>query len=79
VEAGKKAATRVLNIQRQVLAALKARRRQAFTVNQIAAMLPDRNEAEHVFKILERLSSNTSRGVRNIPGKSPFSARYFAV
>jgi glucose-6-phosphate isomerase len=79
VEAGKKAASRVLTIQRQVLDALKARRRQAFTVNQIAAMLPDRNEAEHVFKILERLSSNPSRGVKKIPGKSPFSARYFAV
>lgn len=76
VESGKKAATRVLTIQGQILDALKARRRQAFTVNQIAVMLPDRNEAEHVFKILERLSSNPNRGVKKIPGKSPFSARY---
>ncbi len=79
VEAGKKAATRVLTIQRQVLDSLKTRRRQAFTVNQIAAMLSDRNEAEHVFKILERLSSNPGRGVKKIPGKSPFSARYSAA
>jgi glucose-6-phosphate isomerase len=79
VESGKKAATRVLNIQRAVLDALKVRRRQAFTVKQIAEMIPDRNEAEHVFKILERLSSNPGRGVKKYPGKSPFAAKYSTV
>ena len=79
VESGKKAATRVLKIQQQVLDVLKANRKQNFSVDQIAALISDKNEAEHVFKILERLSINSGRGVKKINGTSPFSARYSAA
>ncbi len=79
VESGKKAATRVLAIQRQILEALSAHRKEALTVDQIAAMISEKHEAEHVFKILERLSSNPGRGVKKFSGKSPFSAKYAAV
>ena len=79
VESGKKAATRILKIQEQVVALLKSKRKQAFSVDQIAAMIPERGEAEHVFKILERLSANSGRGVKKHPGKSAFSAKYSAA
>lgn len=79
VESGKKAATRVLKIQEQVLDVLKAGRKQAFTIDQIAAKIPEQGEAEHVFKILERLSANSGRGVKKLPGKTPFAAKYSAA
>jgi glucose-6-phosphate isomerase len=79
VESGKKAATRVLKIQQQILDVLKAGRKQAFTIDQIAAKLPEPGEAEHVFKILERLSANPGRGVKKLPGKTPFAAKYSAA
>jgi glucose-6-phosphate isomerase len=76
VESGKKAATRVLKIQQQVVEFLKTNRKKSFTVDEIAAQIPEQGEAEHVFKVLERLSSNPARGVKKVEGKSPFSARY---
>ena len=77
VESGKKAATRILKIQQQILQALKTRRKQSFTIEQIASMIQNKGEQEHIFKILERLSTNNGRMVKKIPGKSPFAAKYF--
>lgn len=76
VESGKKAATRVLKIQEQIVAFLKSNRKQSFTVDQIAAKIAEHGEAEHVFKILSRLSTNPARGIKKIAGKTPFSAVY---
>jgi glucose-6-phosphate isomerase len=76
VESGKKAATRVLNIQRQIFDVLRSHRKQALTVTQIASLISDKGEAEHVFKILERLSANPSRSVRKLRGKTPFASKY---
>jgi len=76
VESGKKAATRILKIQQQVLGVLKSHRKQAFTIEQIAAKISDKGEQEHVFKILERLSANGGRSVKKVAGKSPFAAKY---
>jgi glucose-6-phosphate isomerase len=79
VESGKKAATRVLKIQEQVLAVLKSNRKQSLTVDQIGAKTPDQSETEHVFKILERLSANSARGIKKQAGKTPFTAKYSAA
>lgn len=79
VESGKKAATRVLKIQEQIVAVLKLNRRQYLTVDQIAAKIADQGEAEHVFKILNRLSENPARGIKKQAGKTPFNAKYSAV
>lgn len=76
VESGKKAATRVLKIQQQVVEVLKANRKQVLTVEQIAAKISEKDEAEHIFKILERLSANPARGVKRQAGKTPFTAKY---
>lgn len=79
VESGKKAATRVLKIQQQVLDVLKANRKQPLTVEQISNKITEQGEAEHVFKILERLAANPARNVKKFPGKTPFAAKYSAV
>ena len=76
VESGKKAATRILKIQKQVLAALKSNPKKAQTVEQISLAIEDKNEQEHIFKILERLAANRGRLVKRTPGKNPFTATY---
>lgn len=76
VESGKKAATRVLKIQQQVIEVLNSGKKQALTVDQIAAKISEKGEVEHVFKILERLSANSARGVKKFSGKTPFTAKY---
>jgi glucose-6-phosphate isomerase len=79
VESGKKAAGRILQLQREVLAFLKSNRKCAFTATEIAAAMSEPGQAEHVFKIVERLSANAGRGVRKQAGKTPFLAKYSAV
>lgn len=73
VEAGKKAAARMLDLQRRILDAMKDRT-DGGTAEELAeaAGLPE--EAESAFAILERLAANPERGVRRTPGVSPFDA-----
>ena len=76
VESGKKAATRILKIQKQVLAVLKSNPGKPQTVEQISSAIENQNEQEHVFKILERLAANRGRLVKKTLGKNPFAATY---
>lgn len=79
VESGKKAATRVLKTQQQVVAILASNPKKAFTVDQIAEIISDKGETEHIFKILQRLSANGNRGVQMLPSKDIFWAKYRAI
>ena len=76
VESGKKAATRILMIQKQIIAALKSNPTKPQTLEQIAAAIENKGEEEHVFKILERLATNSGRQVKKTSGKNPFAATY---
>jgi len=76
VEAGKKAAAGVLDLQRRLLAALDERGTDGATVDQLAGDLDALEEAETLFHLLERLSRNPSRGVVRRAGNSPFDAVY---
>ena len=76
VESGKKAATRILRIQKQVTSVLTSNPAKAMTVEQISSMIEEKNESEHVFKILERLAANKGRAVNKTPGSNPFTAKY---
>ena len=78
VESGKKAATRILRIQKQVTSVLTSNPAKAMTVEQISSMIEEKNESEHVFKILERLVANKGRAVKKTPGPSLFTAKYSA-
>jgi glucose-6-phosphate isomerase len=73
VEAGKKAAGGVLELQRRVVAALKATGSSGATVEQLAASLGD---DETAFAILEHLAANPGRGIARTPGATPFDAVY---
>src|SRR5208282_5059146 len=76
VEAGKKAATAVIAIQRQVLGFLSQHAQQSFTATEIASAIKADDEVENIFKICEHLSSNPDRNVKKLLGESPFVAKY---
>jgi glucose-6-phosphate isomerase len=76
VEAGKKAAASVLDLQRKLVAALKASGTAGATCEQLAAAGGSDADAETTFKILEHLAANPGRGVSKTAGASPFDAVY---
>jgi len=75
VEAGKKAAGSVLDVQLKIVEALQATGSAGVTVEQLAAVLAPGDD-ETVFTILEHLAANPGRGVAKTPGKTPFDAVY---
>jgi glucose-6-phosphate isomerase len=75
VEAGKKAATVVIDVQKQILDYL-ANNREPLTFDEIAEGIGASEEIETVFKICEHLAANPDRGVQKVAGASPFEARY---
>jgi glucose-6-phosphate isomerase len=76
VEAGKKAAASVLELQRRVVAALRERGAKGGTCEELAAAAGAPDEAETVFHLLERLAANPDRGVARRPGPTPWDAVY---
>ncbi len=77
VEAGKKAAGAVIDLQRKALAALRKRRGEARTAEEIATEIDAAGEVETVFKVLEHLAVNSPE-VRKTTGKTFFDARFDA-
>ena len=76
VEAGKKAAASVLELQRKVVAALRELGARGGTCEELAGAAGAPDEAETVFHLLERLAANPDRGVARRPGKAPWEAVY---
>jgi glucose-6-phosphate isomerase len=76
VEAGKKAAAGILELQGRVLDALAARGAEGATCQELAEAAGAPDEVETVFHILERLAANPDRGVGRRPGRTPFEAIY---
>ena len=79
VEAGKKAAASVLDLQRKLVDALKARGAAGATCEQLASAAGSTADAETAFKILEHLAANSGRGIAKKPGPTAFDATYFWV
>ena len=75
VEAGKKAASAVLEVQRLAVASLRSSG-DPRTAEEIAAAIGAPEAAETVFHVLEHLAANRGRGVEKIPGRGAFDARY---
>jgi glucose-6-phosphate isomerase len=76
VEAGKKAAAAVIELQRRVMQALSARGDAGATLEEIAAAAGSPDEVETVFHLLERLAANPDRPVVKRPGRTVFDATY---
>ena len=77
VQAGKVAATGVLDLQKRVLDHLEKTARRPETADEIAAALGV-DEVETVFRILEHAAANPEHRVGRREGTSPFDARYHA-
>ncbi len=75
VEAGKRAARGVLDLQGRVLADVEAHRGELRTAGEIAASIGDADEAETVFHLLEHRAANPGALVREA-GESAVNARF---
>ena len=78
VEAGKKAAAVVLELQALVVAQLKAAT-EPQTAEQIAESIGRSVEVEWVYKILQHLAANPSRGVLQTVAETPEHVKYRAI
>src|SRR5438105_11622246 len=77
VEAGKKAAGAVIELQRKLLARLRSERREPRTAEELAAAIGAPDEVETVFKVLEHLAVNSAE-IERAPGKTVSDARFRA-
>ncbi len=76
VEAGKKAAGLVIQLQVQALAYLRERKDKSFTAEEIACAIGAEEEVETVFKVLEHAAANVDHQIQKISAELPFQARY---
>ncbi len=76
VEAGKKAASEVIALQRKAMDYLGTVRGKAQSLADIARNLGAELEVETLFQVLEHLSVNEGRGLVRVAGKNPFSSTY---
>jgi glucose-6-phosphate isomerase len=76
VEAGKKAAAAVIELQKKVLAYLEEKSSHALTSDQISSGIGAHDEFETVFKICEHVAANVDHGIKKTTGANPFAATY---
>ncbi len=76
VEAGKKAAGLVIELQTKALAFLKKEKRKSFTAEEIGSGIGAPDEVEIIFKSLEHAVANIDHPIKKIPADSPFRSRY---
>ena len=76
VEAGKQAAGGVIELRRQIVAALHATAGTAFTAESLAARINQSATTELVFKILEHLAANPGNGIVKTPRKPWHQSTY---
>lgn len=77
VEAGKRAATAVLRLQRLVLGHLRANRGSFLTAEQIATEIGASDEVEAIFRLLLHAAANDDHGML-MERKKPFTSSRFA-
>jgi glucose-6-phosphate isomerase len=78
VEAGKKAAATVLDLQKTLLAAMTAAPGQAKTAEEWAKAIGAEDRAEWVYKLLERLAANPERNLARVTAVLPADTTYAA-
>jgi len=78
VEAGKKAAAEVLDIQLKILGHLRENSGQGFTADAVADAIGESESVETVFKILQHLAANPDHDVKREGAELMFDATYSA-
>lgn len=78
VEAGKKAASSAIALQREIVAALNKNRGKSYRVEDLALVLGKEHETERIFKLLEHLAANPGRGVKRFPAPDWYKTAFQA-
>jgi len=76
VEAGKKAAGLVIELQAKALAFLKKEKGKSFIAEEIASAIGAPDEVEMIFKSLEHAVANVDHPIKKHPADPPFHSRY---
>jgi glucose-6-phosphate isomerase len=76
VEAGKKAAASILDLQRGLLAVLRERGADGATCEELADLIGEGDRVETAFMVLEHLAADPARGITRSAGKTAFDAVY---
>jgi glucose-6-phosphate isomerase len=76
VEAGKKAASQVIEIQRKILTHLSKKPKELFTVSEISKAIGAEEDIEVIFKVIEHLAASSNHRISKTPSRSLFSCRY---
>lgn len=76
VEAGKKAAARFLQIQKDLFQFLRQNKGTFFSIPQLADALDLQDEAHTLFKLLEHALFNPAKGIQKKLSKKPFDSTY---
>jgi glucose-6-phosphate isomerase len=76
VEAGKKAAGQVIEIQRRILNCFSNNPNKLFTVNEISQLIHCEDDIEMVNKVIQHLTANQNRRVRKVQGRSFLDSKY---
>jgi glucose-6-phosphate isomerase len=75
VEAGKKAAAAIIELELKLLGYLKSDPTPK-SISEIAQGIDAPDRLESIFKICEHLTANPDRRIKKIVAKSPFESRY---
>jgi glucose-6-phosphate isomerase len=78
VEAGKKAAVKVVELQKKLLAKMSdSADKKPATALELSAAIGEDDNVETVYKILEHLSANPNRGIKRVTeSRNPIEAKY---
>jgi glucose-6-phosphate isomerase len=76
VEAGKKAASNVIDLQLRIIRFLEEHKGMAFSATEIATKIGAREDVESVLKICEHLAANADRQIVKSNGTTPFDGKY---
>jgi glucose-6-phosphate isomerase len=76
VEAGKKAAQNVIEIQRKILKCLSDKPNKLFTINEISQLIHCEDDIETVGKVVQHLTSNKNRCIAKAQGRSFLDSKF---
>lgn len=76
VEAGKKAAGNVIQIQRKILSGLSGETNKLFTVKELSQLIDSVEDIETVSKVIQHLTANQNRRVVKVEGRSLLDSKY---
>ena len=79
VEAGKKAASIVIQLQKDVMDYFGANKAKASTAAQISAWIKKPDEVATVFKICTHLAANKGQGIIRTPAQPPTAATFTSI